>query len=362
MRTKSVSSLSLGHALALGGVEHVDQLIIAIDGHHPVRRQALDGERTGDAHLGLVLIGLVIEEFIVGPGGDGGVDLGLAGDAGGPECLQPGDGGDRPAARGLARQLPLHEAVGRGHLARGQFDLAGSGEVDLRPFAPASLDLERRGMARQRRIERRTGRLDGGLARLPDDVDLGIADDGFESDVRHALIDETVADTALGRRGLRRSTGERALLGLTLGTVGKQIERVARAHQTGTGQRDSDPAGINGDPAPPPLFGYIGGGARAAGRIKHQVAGVRGHEDAAFNYFGSRLHDVMFVGRAPNIAPDIIDRIGGKIINSAKISYRLCLGHNSASDLQPRHSQFTSLPAGLKRGFENTSFNRDREP
>ena len=32
---------------------------------------------------------------------------------------------------------------------------------------------------------------------VPDDVDLGVVGDGFEGDVRHALIDETVADVAL---------------------------------------------------------------------------------------------------------------------------------------------------------------------
>ena len=46
-----------------------------------MRGEALDGERPGDADLLLVVVGLVVEIFELGFGGDGGVDFLLAGDA-----------------------------------------------------------------------------------------------------------------------------------------------------------------------------------------------------------------------------------------------------------------------------------------
>ena len=45
-------------------------------GQHPMRRQALDRERTGHADARRVLVGLVVEQLGVGVAADGGVDLG----------------------------------------------------------------------------------------------------------------------------------------------------------------------------------------------------------------------------------------------------------------------------------------------
>ena len=73
-------SASAGRASTLGGFDLVDQLVLARR-QHAVRRQALDGERAGDADAGIVVIGLVVEIFDVGARGDGGVDLLLPGDA-----------------------------------------------------------------------------------------------------------------------------------------------------------------------------------------------------------------------------------------------------------------------------------------
>ena len=36
----------------------------------------------------------------------------------------------------------------------------------------------------------------------------------------------------------------------------------------------------------------VGGGAGTAGRVEHEVAGVGGHQDAAFDDLGARLNDV----------------------------------------------------------------------
>lgn len=76
-----------------GGVHLVDQLAMLVYGLGAVGRQAFRGERPGDADALTVLIGRVVETFVVGTGGDGGVDFRLPGDAGLPERLQGGDGG-----------------------------------------------------------------------------------------------------------------------------------------------------------------------------------------------------------------------------------------------------------------------------
>ena len=64
--------------------ELVDQFIVLIHAEHAVGAEALHGEGTGHADALLVFVGLVVEEFGIGLGGDGLVDLLLAGDAGGP--------------------------------------------------------------------------------------------------------------------------------------------------------------------------------------------------------------------------------------------------------------------------------------
>ena len=73
-----------------------------------VRRQALDGERPGDPHALLVLVGLVVEVLEVGLGRDGGVDLLLPRDARLPPVgVQPPSRCGRPFRVGLARDLPI---------------------------------------------------------------------------------------------------------------------------------------------------------------------------------------------------------------------------------------------------------------
>ena len=180
---KSASSLLWvgSGALALGGGQCVDQLVVLIDAQHPVGRQALDGEGPGDADLGIVGIGLVVEIFELGLGGDGGIDLLLAGDAAFPPvavhllCLL------RPGLVGLARDFP---------------------------FLPR---LAEEG------IEALADRLQHLLPFLPDDVDLGIVGDGLEGDVGHALIDEAQADIAMGGLVRRHRAGDLGFLLLAFG-------------------------------------------------------------------------------------------------------------------------------------------------
>lgn len=62
-------------------------------------------------------------------------------------------------------------------------------------------------------------RLQLGLPLVPDDVDLGVVGDGFQGDVRHALIDKAVADVALHRLAVGRRARGFGFLGLRLATI-----------------------------------------------------------------------------------------------------------------------------------------------
>jgi hypothetical protein len=92
----------------------INQRVIFIDGEDAMRGKALDGEGSGDAHLLVVFVGLVIEIFRIGFGGDRGVDFLLAGDA----LLPPlgvelfGVGG--PGGLGFARDLPFFPGLFEG--------------------------------------------------------------------------------------------------------------------------------------------------------------------------------------------------------------------------------------------------------
>ena len=132
------------------------------------------------------------------------------------------------------------------------------------------------------------------LPLLPDVVDLGVVGDRLQRDVRHALVDEALADIVVGRRVGGGVAGELGFLRAALAAVGEQIPRIARRHQARAGERQRDAAGVDRDPAPAPLLGDIGGGARAAGRIEHEVAGVGGHQDAALDDLRGCLNDIDF--------------------------------------------------------------------
>ena len=223
-----------------------------------MRRQTFHGERTGDADARVVGIRLVVEKFMVCLGGDGGIDGLLAGDARLPPFGVRGCSTGRPALSCLARDFPFLPCLTEGGVEPGAQGLQG-----LLPV-------------------------------LPDHVDLGIVGDGFQGDVRHALVDEALADVAMRGRFGGRALCDLPLLALSFGAVGEQIPGIARAHDARPRQRQGDTGGVDGDPAPPPLLGDSGRGSGAAGRVQHQIAGIRGHQDTACNNFCIGLYDIDF--------------------------------------------------------------------
>ena len=91
-------------------------------------------------------------------------------------------------------------------------------------------------------------------------VDVRVVGDGAERHVRNGFVAKTAAHALVG--------------------MGKLVEVVECGHQALLGQRERDARGVAGDPATPPLFGNIGRGAAATGRIEHQVTRVGGHQHA----------------------------------------------------------------------------------
>ena len=87
--------------------QRIDQLVVLIHAEDAMRREALDRERPGHADLLLVVVGLVVEVFKLGLGGDGGVDLLLAGDARLPPVGVQLLRRLRPLVVGFTRNLPF---------------------------------------------------------------------------------------------------------------------------------------------------------------------------------------------------------------------------------------------------------------
>ena len=150
------------------GLGHLqNQLVVLVDGEQAVRRQAFDRERPSHANDLLVLVRLVVEILDWGVGRDGSVDVLLARDAGLPPPSVETLGLGRPVIGGFPANLPF---------------LPGLPECLVQVVAD---------------------RLENLLKSLPDDVDLGVVGDLFQGDVRHSLVDETLADATVGCLGGR---------------------------------------------------------------------------------------------------------------------------------------------------------------
>ncbi len=264
-------------------VANIDK-VFGVRGHNAVRREAFDREWPCHAHSVRVDVGLIVEILNIGSAGNGSVNLPLTGDARLPPGLVHTDHVGRPAWRRLARDFPFLPAV------------AGK----LVQFGAQWLQLC--------------------LPFVPDDVDLGIVGDVPEGDMGNALVDETLSNIAEGwgvAGGLACDVG---FLALAFNTIGQQIPRIARRHDAGSGERQSHPARVDGNPAAAPLFGDIGRGAGATGRVEHEVSGVGRHQQAAFDDFFIGLNNINLVHAATRsrICPNVRNLFHGPILPVAQ--------------------------------------------
>ena len=72
-------------------------------------------------------------------------------------------------------------------------------------------------------VQRLAEGFQGLLPSFPDHVDLGVVRDRLEGDVRHALVDEALADVAARRGLVRGPTGDFGLLHLALRAIGEEV-------------------------------------------------------------------------------------------------------------------------------------------
>ena len=126
--------------------------------------------------------------------------------------------------------------------------------------------------------------------------------------MRHALVDEAESEVSVCRGVWRSVAGNLGFLLLPLRAVGEQVVAVPSTHDAGAGESQRDTGGIDGDPAAAPLLGDVGGCAGTAGWVDNEVAGVGGHEDAAFDDLCVRLDNIDLTFRersSPRIHPNI---------------------------------------------------------
>ena len=172
--------------------------------------------------------------------------------------------------------------------------------------------------------------------------------------MRHALVDEALADVAAGGCLRECALRDLAFLLLPFRAVGEQIPRIACAHDARPRQRERHTGGVDGDPAPAPLLGDIGGGAGAAGRVQHQIAGIGGHEDAALNqlFVPSELHKSCSVPQKPMVS---CHRFGmptdPEIIKVEFVVYKALGVEKTVCPSEAPHTQFVGFPPALSEHY-----------
>ena len=163
----------------------------------------------------------------------------------------------------------------------------------------------------------------------------------------HALVDEAEPNVSVSGCVQRSRSGDLGLLPLSFRAVGEHVVGVSRPHDAGPGEGQCDAGGIDGDPAASPLFGDVGGGAGAAGGIEDEVAGVGGHEDAAFDDLGKRLYYVELVGRkACNAGVNPVVCIGHnrEIMKETEVAQRVADEEYSPALVDPLHPGHGGFP------------------
>ena len=197
------------------------------------------------------------------------------------------------------------------------------------------------------------GGFDGGLALLPDRVDLGVVGNGLEGDVGHALVHEALADVALGPGVLRFGAGESSFLALPLRAVGERVVGITRAHDPRAGEREGDARSVHSHPTPAPLFRDVCGRPRPAGGVENQIARIRGHENAATYSGGRCLHNVHLRIRstlnATDVQPNVCLRDQRKVVKKTEKTRRASFLEYTPRFLEPFDSARGRLPVKSDR-------------
>ena len=89
---------------------------------------------------------------------------------------------------------------------------------------------------------------------------------------------------------------------------------VGAGEQPLAGHRHRHRGGVDGDPAPPPSLGGVGGDARTAGGIEHQVARVGGHQDAPLDHRRGGFDNVALGQWTHCVVPDVVDAPSGDFV------------------------------------------------
>ena len=119
-----------------------------------------------------------------------------------------------------------------------------------------------------------------------------------------------------------------------------------------TCQRQRDPRRIDSDPAAPPLLCDVCRRPGAARRVKHEIAGIGRHEQAALHDFRIGLNSVELVrgeARSNSVAPLRADRESRKIVNETHITQRVPDTYQSLRILESLHPFCTSAPVATFR-------------
>ena len=125
-----------------------------------------------------------------------------------------------------------------------------------------------------------------------------------ERDVWHGLVSEATHDT--------------------LRYVTELIVIEPGCEQSLTGNGESNPAGIDGDPATAPLLSNIGDGTAAAGGVEYEIARIGSHKQATLDNRGGCLHNIDFpfgaILDATNVEPQIRYRKYTEVAQKSHIS------------------------------------------
>ena len=111
------------------------------------------------------------------------------------------------------------------------------------------------------------------LARASSFLDVRVIRDRLQRDVLDAVVDEAVADVARRTAGAGgRCAVSDCSFAWPSAESASRYHGIPRPHDPLPGESERDSRRVDRDPAPAPLLGDEGRGARSAGRIEHEVA------------------------------------------------------------------------------------------